>query len=182
MCGEALSAAARFCGSCGHALEGSAEPTESAELLGLKEDTPDTGRPEGVEEEIELFNDRPLILQTFLELLLTLLTLGLWGLVLWLRRMQARYRITSQRIELVDGMISVRRRTIELFRIQDFEIEEPLFLRLRGAGNLIVHSLDPGEPRETLVGLPNVHVVHEALRTAALQSRQTNRVRLLEGM
>jgi len=75
-----------------------------------------------------------------------------------------------------------RRETIELFRVQDFEIREPLFLRLRDAGSLVIRSMDPSEGEIVLDAVPGVQEVFETLRRTSIDERNRNRVRLLEGM
>ncbi len=134
----------------------------------------------GVESDLYAF--RPLAVQGFGELTLCLLTVGIAWLVLCLRRVWTRYRVTTQRIEVTSGVFDRRRETIELFRIQDFELQEPLFLRLRGAGNLLIRSMDPVEGELVLRAVPGVHDVYETLRRQTIGQRDRHRVRLLEGM
>lgn len=182
MCGVTATAGARFCAACGAALRAASAPDLPASRPVPAPDGGDRAPATAPGPERELFVLRPLVLQTALELVLSVLTVGLWALALWLRRMQARYRITTQRIELKDGLVNVRRRTIELFRVQDFEVVEPLFLRLRGAGNLVIRSLDPEEHEVVLVAVPDVHTVYEQVRAASLASRRGERVRVFEGI
>jgi uncharacterized membrane protein YdbT with pleckstrin-like domain len=118
----------------------------------------------------------------FGELTLCVLSIGLAWLILWLMRRWTRYRITDQRIEVQTGVFDRRRETIELFRVQDFEIREPLFLRLRGAGSLVVRSMDPAEGEIELDAVPDVQHVYEELRRTSMDERDRHRVRLLEGM
>ncbi len=165
-CGRPASVDTRFCAACGKAV---LRPEQ--EVL-----------RRGKTKEQELFDIRPLAIQTFTEFALALLTLGLAWLVLWVRRIQIRYYITDQRIELVEGVFNLRRMTVELFRVQDYEVQEPLFLRLRGGGNLLIRSLDPEEGEITLTGIAGVHEVFETVRRATLEQRESHRVRLLEGI
>jgi len=132
--------------------------------------------------ESELFDLRPLAVQGFGELTLCVLSLGLAWLIYWLARRWTRYRITDQRIEVQTGVLDRRRETIELFRVQDFEIREPLFLRLRDAGSLVIRSMDPAEGEIELAAVPGVQEVYETLRRTSIDERNRNRVRLLEGM
>ncbi len=174
-CGEPLSEEARFCRGCGRRLEGDPEPCPDPGAF------PPEGRVDPAKE-VELFDLRPLVLQSFLELALSIGTLGIVAIFLWIRRIQIRYRITSQRIELVEGVFHLKRRTIEVFRVEDLELQEPLFLRLRSGGNLVVRSMDVGEDVVVLTGIPDVLPVFEGLRSTYLSERQRHRVRLLEGM
>lgn len=165
-CGRPASVDARFCAACGKAV-----PRPEQEAL----------RKERKKEK-ELFDIRPLAVQTFGEFAVATLTLGIGWLVLWLRRIQIRYYITNQRIELVEGVFNLKRRTVELFRVLDYEVKEPLFLRLRSGGNLVIRSMDPEEPSITLTGIAGVHDVFEAVRQATLEQRGDHDVRLLEGI
>lgn len=175
MCGAPVSAAARFCGACGKPVATlpaapAAPPTPPAKAAKAG----DPGR------ERELFVVRPLVLQTFGETGLSLLTLGLFAIVLWVRRLNVRYRITNQRIEYVTGVFSLSRSTVELFRVSDLAVREPPFLRLRGAGHLAVLSEDASEPEIHFRAIPEIEEVREALREAVLEARRVHRVRLLE--
>lgn len=176
-CGRKASSDARFCGGCGRPFAADDGAREETAVTG---DEPRAAAAPAVEE--SLFDLRPLAVQGFGELLLCLLTVGIAWLVLWLRRVWTRYRITSQRIEVRTGVLDRRRETIELFRVQDFEIREPLFLRLRAAGHLVIRSMDPEEGEIELRAVPGVQEVYETLRSTAITERERHRVRLLEGM
>lgn len=170
-CGHAPAADALFCGKCGRGFEAGPPPGSAR------------ARAKALEKSEEvLFDIRPLAVQTFPEMLLVMATLGLAYVPLWVRRAQNRYRITSQRIDLYTGLFAVRRQTIELFRVQDYEVREPFFLRLRAAGHLVVRALDPGEPRFVLRGIHGAHDVFETLRAIAMDERRAEGVRLLEGL
>jgi membrane protein YdbS with pleckstrin-like domain len=176
-CGTPGSQDARFCGACGRPFP-APEPSPNP----LVEPAAVPGGGAAARDETELYDMRPLAVQGFGELLLCLLTVGIAWLVLWLRRVWTRYRITDQRIEVQTGVLERRRETIELFRVQDFEVQEPLFLRLRAAGNLVIRSMDPAEGEIVLRAVPDVQDVYETLRRAAIDERDRHRVRLLEGM
>ncbi len=167
-CGRAASADAGFCAGCGRPLPRSAAPAPAPEPA--------------PEPEQEIYSFRPLVLQGFGELFLAIVTVGIAALVYWLMRLKIRYRITNQRIEVRTGLLSVTRRSTELFRVEDFEVQEPFFLRLRGSGHLLVRSMDAGEPVEILRGIPQVHEVFDTVRRLALEQRHRYGVRLVEGL
>jgi hypothetical protein len=174
-CGRKASDDARFCGGCGRPFGASAAagpPGDGSRAAGAP--------GPGDESEQAVAEIRPVSVRTILELLLCVLTAGLvWGWLAICRR-RVRYRITSQRIEIVSGLVTVTRRTIELFRVQDFEVVQPFFLRVRGAGNLVVRSQDPGEGEFVLTAIPNVAQVHETLRSLVNAERRRMHVRVVE--
>jgi len=177
-CGHEGSPDARFCGACRRPFPESPadEPTEPGPPV------PARPLPGAADGEVLLYDLRPLVLQSFPELALALLTAGLAALVLLVRRWDNRYRVTSQRIELVTGVLSTTHRTVELHRVQDLELRAPLFLRLRAAGDVVVRSMDVGEREVVLRGIQGAVEVHETLRAAVLEERRRHHVRVLEGV
>lgn len=171
-CGREASEGARFCGGCGRALGGADVPPAPHE-----ERLPAAGAGQPEETVFEL---RCVAVQSFGALLLCILTLGLVWLWLLVLRSRIRYRITTERIEVAEGILTVTRRTTDLFRVQDLEIVEPFFLRMRGAGHLVVRSLDPGDPVLQLSAIPGVHAVHERLRALVAAERRRQHVRVIE--
>jgi uncharacterized membrane protein YdbT with pleckstrin-like domain len=159
-CGATTAPEARFCAGCGKAVPAAA-PVPAA---------PETA----------VFELRPLCVRTVGELLLCVITAGVAWLVLWLARMGLRYRVTSERIETREGIVNRRSRFIDLYRIEDFEVDEPFFLRMRGAGNLIVRSMDKDQPVAALLAVPNVRDVYERVRTLAREERARKGVRVLD--
>ncbi len=183
-CGKQAAASARFCGGCGDAFPEpeAAEPTEPETSGGGGRSGGAGEAPAASAEERELFNTGPLPVQSFVELGLCILTFGIAWLFLWIRRIDTRYWITDERIEVTTGVFHKTTAAVELFRIQDYELVEPLFLRLRGSGHVVVRSMDPEEGEITLRALPDAQLVYETLRKMALGERGKHNVRLLEGM
>ena len=129
-----------------------------------------------------MFELRPLVVRNFRELVLCILTLGIAWICYWIARMGRRYVITTQRVELREGITTKRRTALDIFRIEDFEVIEPFFLRMRGAGNLRIWSMDKSEPQIVLEAIPGVQAVYEKLREMTRDERGRNKVRVIEGM
>ncbi len=121
-------------------------------------------------------------MRTIFELLASIITLGIGWICLWVSRWGRRYMITTQRIECREGVVTVRRTSLDLFRVEDFEVIEPFFLRLRGAGNLRIWSMDKSEPEFLLEAIPDVQGVFEKLRELTRSERGRHQVRVVEGM
>ena len=179
-CGRKASPGARFCGGCGRDLQAAASPAERDDPDAAPEGRAPARPKDGPPAEATEFELRPVAVQSFGQLLLCVLTVGIAWIVLVLMRRGVRYRITSQRIEIVTGIVTVTRRTVDLFRVQDLEIVEPLFLRMGGKGHITVRSQDAGEPVVVLRAIPDVHRVHESLRALVATERQRQHVRVVE--
>lgn len=123
---------------------------------------------------------RPIFVETFGQLVLCVLTAGIAWVVLRIRGARTQYRLTNQRFEIRTGLFSRHRRNIELYRVKDLEVKEPLFLRMRGSGYLILHTMDPKEPDVTLPAVENVREVSETLRRLVHDERRRTGVRLIE--
>lgn len=175
-CGRRASADARFCGACGRPFAGPAGDAPGRPAPGPREAA--DAAPSG-EEQI-VFDLRGVAVRTVGEFVLCVLTVGLVWVWLAICRRRLRYRVTNQRIEIVSGIVTVTRRTTDLFRIHDLEVVEPFFLRMRGAGNLIVRAQDSGDPEIVLEAIPGVRNVHETLRKLVSDERRRMHVKVVE--
>ncbi len=180
-CGTAATPGARFCAACGKPLQGATAvaATPAAEVAASPAAAAAAHAPDAPEEQV--FELRPLVVRTLGECALCVVTLGIAWVVLWIARMRLRFVLTTQRIESSIGIVTVRRTSLDLFRIEDFEIVEPFFLRLRGAGNLRIWSLDQDEPDLVLPAIPDIAEVYEKLRVLTRAERSRAKVRVVEG-
>lgn len=172
-CGAAATPGARFCAACG-------KPLVAATAVTAQPAAPAEAHPADASEE-EVLALHPLVVRTLGECALCVLTLGVAWVVLWIARNRLHFVLTTQRIERREGLVTVRRTSLDLFRIEDFEIVEPFFLRLRAAGNLRIWSLDQDEPDLVLPAIPNVAEVYEKVRVLTRAERARARVRVVEG-
>jgi len=100
----------------------------------------------------------------------------------WMKSMNAKCRITNQRISTEQGVFFKRTGNLELYRVKDISVEQPFFLRLFGRGNIVVLSGDTTTPRLNLRAIPRPKEVAEKLRTATEVRRRTTGVREIEHM
>jgi hypothetical protein len=176
-CGAEQGPEARFCWACGQAVVAVSAPPPVAPAPSTSAHPAPAPAAEST-----VFEFRPLAIRTMRECLLCILTLGI-GWVCWrIARMGQSYRITTQRIEIRQGVLTKRRNTLDLFRVEDFEILEPLFLRLRGSGNIRIWSMDKSQPEFMLAAVPDVQTVYEKLRELTRTERGRHQVRVIEGM
>jgi uncharacterized membrane protein YdbT with pleckstrin-like domain len=105
------------------------------------------------------------------------LALGFW---VWLRLRLEVYEVTSQRIRIRQGILTRRTEEMELYRVEDVSLVEPIHLRLIGRGNLEIKSNDSSTPVLLLPALKGVEHLREILRQAVEQCRERKRVRVTE--
>lgn len=82
------------------------------------------------------------------------------------------YEITSQRIKLERGMLSKVQESLELFRIDHFELHKPLAMRLVGHSALRLFSSDAELDRFYIYGVPNLDSLADILRECQLRERK----------
>ncbi|HVE16043.1 MAG TPA: PH domain-containing protein [Chthoniobacterales bacterium] len=103
-----------------------------------------------------------------------------WWAVRWWTNRTTTYELTSQRLRISRGVLNRRLDEIELYRVKDYVMEQPLFLRLLGLGNITLISSDATTPAVVLRAIPGVETVREQIRTSVQTERDRKRVRELD--
>lgn len=99
------------------------------------------------------------------------LLVAIIGLCYYLKSASIHYQITNQRIKLERGLLSKLQESLELFRIDHFELRKPLGMRLVGQGSLHLFSSDAELENFYLYGVPNLEALADTLRTCQLRER-----------
>lgn len=92
---------------------------------------------------------------------------------IYIRRI--RYTITAEYLQVGRGMFFRRLDTIELFRVKDYVLTQPLLLQLLRLMDLQLITTDPITPIVWLRGIPLSDLV-EQLRERVLATRRYNRI------
>ncbi len=108
--------------------------------------------------------------------LLTLVTLGIYWLIVFINRYYSRYRLTDQRLIMETGILGRRIDEIELFRIKDSRLHQSFLQRLVGLGDIEVSSTDASGSYRMLM-IPGAQEKREQLRTYAMRAREAAGVR-----
>ncbi len=103
-----------------------------------------------------------------------------WGPVRWWTNRTTTYELTSQRLRITRGILNRRLDELELYRVKDYVMVQPLFLRLLGLGNITLISSDASTPSVALRAISGVEAVREKLRNAVQTERDRKRVRELD--
>lgn len=104
----------------------------------------------------------------------------LWALTRYIGTRCKRYVITSQRVKVTTGLLSRHTNEIELYRVRDYSVVEPFWLRLVGCGNIILLTSDRTNPQIVLHAVPGVTALKDEIRKYTEQMRQRRGVRDLE--
>ncbi|MGH8667764.1 MAG: PH domain-containing protein [Burkholderiales bacterium] len=98
----------------------------------------------------------------------------------WLVIRNTVYELTSERLKLRSGVLNKELDEVELYRVRDYKLEQPFFLRLFGLGNITMQTSDRSHPVLTLRAVRSGERLYEQLRQAVEQSRAKKGVRELD--
>jgi hypothetical protein len=157
ICSEGIKAAAIKCRFC------DADLTAPSALTDAEAETP-------------LFSGHPAVLYSAWQGLAAVLTLGIMLIPYWFRSLATTFEITSQRVRIERGLLSKVKESIELFRIDHFELRKPIGMRLAGFSLLHLRSSDAGIETVILYGIRNLEKLGDTLRDCSLRERTRRHV------
>ena len=90
------------------------------------------------------------------------------------------YELTTQRFRKSSGIFSRSLDELELYRVKDSTLEQPLLLRLFGLGNVTILSSVATMPLVQMLAVHGAYEAREKLRVAVESERDRKRVREVE--
>jgi uncharacterized membrane protein YdbT with pleckstrin-like domain len=98
----------------------------------------------------------------------------------WLVVRNTIYELTSERLRLRRGVLNKHLDEVELYRVRDYQFEQPFFLRLFGLGNIMLQTSDRSHPAVRLRAVRDGEQLYETIRKAVEESRASKGVRELD--
>jgi len=105
---------------------------------------------------------------------------ALWALWKWLVIKSTTYALTTERFVTTRGILTKVTDTLELYRVRDLQIVQPLFLRIVGLENVILFASDATTEAYVIDYLPSSLQIGEKLRKAVEDCRERKRVRAFD--
>ena len=98
----------------------------------------------------------------------------------WLVTRMTRYELTTERLRTRSGVLNKKLDELELYRVRDYKLDQPVWLRLFSLGNIILQTSDLSNPTIVLRAIPNSENVREQIRTYVEACRVKKGVRELD--
>jgi uncharacterized membrane protein YdbT with pleckstrin-like domain len=90
------------------------------------------------------------------------------------------YRLSTQRLFLIRGLVSRKIEELELFRVRDIQVTQSVWQRILGFGRMTVFSTDASAPKFEMLGVAKPLRVKDAIRVHFRTARLRERVRPTE--
>lgn len=103
--------------------------------------------------------------------------IALWK---WLVVRNIRYSLTSERLKIRQGVLNKQFDELELYRVRDYRLEQPFWLRLFSLGNIIIRTTDTSHPQIVLRAIHDGESVLERVRHNVESCRAKKNVRALD--
>lgn len=146
--------------------------------MGINDSDRPTSLPTG---ERTIYEGRPAALGTFSNCLVAVTTLGIAAIYYYLKAQSRKFRVTSQRVVVEQGLLSKKLEQIDLYRLNDYVVERSLGQRIMGTGTLILRAMDRTTPELRLENLKtNVEALYEVIRKASEAEKQKRLVRVVD--
>ena len=98
----------------------------------------------------------------------------------WLVTNMTRYELTTERLRTRHGVLNRKMDELELYRVRDYKLDQPFFLRLFSLGNIILQTSDLSNPVITLHAIPDCEQVREQIRNSVEACRVKKGVREMD--
>ena len=102
------------------------------------------------------------------------------GVGKWLQNQCRRYQVTTERIHFRHGILSRKTDELELYRVRDYVLVEPFFLRLFGLGNIVLSTTDESNRTLTIQAVPQIQSLRDQIRKHVEVCRTRKGVRIAE--
>ena len=94
----------------------------------------------------------------------------------WLVLRNIRYELTTERLKVSQGVFNKILDEVELYRVRDYRLEKPFWLRIFSLGNIGLRTTDESNPYVDLRAVRDCEQVYELIRKYVEECRVKKRV------
>jgi uncharacterized membrane protein YdbT with pleckstrin-like domain len=105
---------------------------------------------------------------------------ALWALWKWTQTKTTAYHLTSERLLTTSGILTKVTETLELYRVRDLKIVQPLMLRMLGLQNVEIYTSDASSAEIDLDYVPVSLNLGDLLRKNVEACRTAKNVRMMD--
>src|SRR6267142_1326568 len=96
----------------------------------------------------------------------------------WIENRSRVYEVTTERLKITRGVFSRKTEEVEFYRLRDYSIEEPFWLRLAGLGNIRLSTTDESSREVLIEAIPDANALRDQIRKHVEICRDRKRVRV----
>lgn len=98
----------------------------------------------------------------------------------WLVVKNIKFELTTERLKTYHGVLNKHTDDMELYRVRDYKVERPFFLRLFSLGNVILMTSDKTTPTVVISAIKKSEEVREKIRPLVEARRDAKKVREID--
>jgi len=95
----------------------------------------------------------------------------------WLAVRNTQYELTTERLKTKEGVLNRKIDELELYRVKDYSMEQPFFLRLFSKSNIVLETSDRSHPKITLHAVSDGDNLRNMIRAHVEECRAKKGVR-----
>lgn len=95
----------------------------------------------------------------------------------WLAVKYTKYELTTERLRMRHGVLNKETDDLELYRVRDYKLVQPFWLRLFSLGNVVLQTSDRSHPVVTIRAIKDGEAMRELLRKYVEENRVRKQVR-----
>jgi uncharacterized membrane protein YdbT with pleckstrin-like domain len=95
----------------------------------------------------------------------------------WLNTHMTKYELTTERFRTRSGVFDKKLEELELYRVRDYKLDEPFFLRIFSLGNITLQTSDLSNPVIVIRAIPNAEQLRDQIRNSVEACRMKKGVR-----
>jgi uncharacterized membrane protein YdbT with pleckstrin-like domain len=98
----------------------------------------------------------------------------------WLKTRSYKYHLTTERLQMTEGIFSRKSEDLELYRVKDYHIIEPFTMRMFGLADVVLNTMDDTNPTVKLKAIAGGSKLRDEIRKHVELCRDRKRVRVSE--